>query len=252
VTASGGATAGISVIANTSAAVETPPRLSAFMSETAGVRNRILSWSRTAVGELLYERRFGLDTSGHRVGPEYDDENLRYEPMGWRTLWRWLDPAEVGPEDVLLDAGCGKGRVVFQAARRYPLRRIVGFDISPELIEIARGNVERNRRRLRCRDIELVVADAREWMIPDDVTIVVLYNSFVGEVLDGFLRQLIASVDRRPRDVRLIYLNATRQTAVEATGRFRLVGGETDRPPPPEDTGPYVWAGVRIYELAPR
>jgi SAM-dependent methyltransferase len=50
---------------------------------------------------------------------------------------KMLALAEVGPDDVVYDLGCGDGRIVIQAARRYGAQG-VGVDIDPERIAEAR------------------------------------------------------------------------------------------------------------------
>ncbi len=68
---------------------------------------------------------------------------------------RMLEMAEVGPEDVVYDLGCGDGRMVIAAARKYDARG-VGIDIDAHLIEESRENarlagVDR-RTRFICMD----------------------------------------------------------------------------------------------------
>ena len=61
------------------------------------------------------------ETGGHVSMEEFgidDPEYHEYEPSGWRTLNQALRGLEIGPEDSFVDLGCGKGRVVQQAARR--------------------------------------------------------------------------------------------------------------------------------------
>lgn len=53
-----------------------------------------------------------------------------------------LEAAEVGPDDVVYDLGCGDGRVVIAAASRYGARG-VGVDLDPERIREARENAGR-------------------------------------------------------------------------------------------------------------
>ena len=50
-----------------------------------------------------------------------------------------LDLAQVRSGDMVYDLGCGDGRIVISAARRYGARG-VGIDINPERIEEARAN----------------------------------------------------------------------------------------------------------------
>jgi len=52
-----------------------------------------------------------------------------------------LDDEALGPDEALLDVGCGKGRAVFEAALRPGFRRILGIDVTPELVEAAKRNL---------------------------------------------------------------------------------------------------------------
>lgn len=148
-------------------------------------------------------------------------DRWRYEPAEWRALPRILHRGEIGPEDVFLDFGSGMGRVVLQAARYGP-RRVIGVELAPELDEIARDNVERNRERLKCNDIELHTADAIEFELPDDVTIFFFNNPFTGEIFARVMEKIVASIEANPRHVRIVYRNPLEHEAVIATERFRL------------------------------
>lgn len=180
--------------------------------------------ARRAANRAL-DRRWGIRTLGEvelvELGLAGDLGN-RYKPTEWTTLARILPKRQVGPDDVFLDIGSGLGRVVFQAAR-YPFRRVVGVELSDRLNQVARDNVARNRHRLRCPDVELVTADAREYEVPDDVTVVFMANPFTGEPFQAVVENILASVDRRPRRLRLVYRNPVEHDGLMATGRFRVV-----------------------------
>ncbi|MBA3264057.1 MAG: methyltransferase domain-containing protein [Thermoleophilaceae bacterium] len=120
-------------------------------------------------------------------------ERVDYHPSGWLSLRALLRPSEVGPDDVFADIGAGKGRVVYQAARRYGLKRVIGVELSPELAAEARANIERHRRRLRCHDVEIVTSDALAWEVPDDLTIAYMFRPFTGATFHGVIEKLIAS-----------------------------------------------------------
>ncbi len=145
-----------------------------------------------------------------------------YRPSGWLDLRGILRRADVSEDDVFLDLGSGKGRVVLLAAR-YPFSRVVGVELSPQLTEIAHRNVANCRTKLRCGKVELVNADAVDYRIPDDVSIVYMFNPFRGAVFDAAIARLIESVDRHPRTVRLIYRKPDDHDRLMRTGRFRLV-----------------------------
>ena len=54
---------------------------------------------------------------------------------------RMLTLANVGPNDVVYDLGCGDGRVVIMAAQKFGARG-VGVDIEPALVELATANAK--------------------------------------------------------------------------------------------------------------
>jgi SAM-dependent methyltransferase len=146
-----------------------------------------------------------------------------YRPSGWLDLRRSLPPGDVSADDVFLDLGAGKGRVVLMACR-YPFKRVIGVELSPELSEIARRNLARSRHAMRCRDVEVVTADVVHYRVPDDVSVVYMFNPFRGPVFDAAVARLIDSVDRRPRALRLIYRKPEEHDRLMRTGRFRPVG----------------------------
>lgn len=54
----------------------------------------------------------------------------------------------------------------------FPLRRVIGAAHDPELVTAAKTNLARWARSLRCRDVVLECVDARDFDVPDDVTVV--------------------------------------------------------------------------------
>lgn len=187
--------------------------------------HRLRNVVRAKISRLWFERRLDVKTSG-RV--ELDElgvagkDRWRYEPAEWRVLKRILRKGDVSSGDVFLDMGSGMGRVVLQAADYRP-RRVIGVELSEELSEIARENLVRNRHRLKTQDVELITSDALEYEIPDDVTIVFFNNPFTGDVFAAVMQKLIASLDRNPRRMRIVYRNPLEHDAVLSSGRFGLV-----------------------------
>jgi SAM-dependent methyltransferase len=165
----------------------------------------------------------GLDTSGIVREPEHDHpDRLYYTASYWHVLPRALRYLGVSDRDTFVDFGCGKGRVVHQAAKR-PFRRVIGVEISPGLAEVARTAVAARRHQHRCRNVEIVVSDVQDFRVPDDLTIGYFYHPFKGETFETVLRNIVDSIDRHPRRVRLIYVIPVNGPKVLATGRFRLV-----------------------------
>ena len=127
-----------------------------------------------------------------------------YVATDYRSFQTILAALDVRPnEDVFLDFGSGMGRAVIMAAK-YPFRKIYGVEIAPQLNKIASQNVRSALPRLKCRDIELITANAREFVIPDEATVIYFFNPFSGEVLADVFQNIRASLRRRPRALRLV------------------------------------------------
>ncbi len=84
--------------------------------------------------------------------------------MGFRRVMKRVRIRPAG-EDVFLDYGSGKGRVLLMAAQ-FAFRRVIGVEYSEELNRVARRNIERAGRRCVCKEIEVVTADAAEFRVP--------------------------------------------------------------------------------------
>ncbi len=211
----------------------------------AGLK-RAYQATRRLLSDLLIERRRGLDTSTlvslEELGVAAEDR-VHYEPSGWLMLRR-VFRREVRDDDVLLDIGSGKGRVLLEAAR-HPFKRVVGVEISATLNAVARRNLERSLPRLRCKEFELVTSDIATYEVPDDVTMAYLYNPVRGETFAAAVAQLIASYDRRPRRLRIVYRSPFDEPQLLATGRVRLVAVLSGIRPWSTESS------TRIYEVIP-
>ena len=215
------------------AAVASTPLSARFRSKIALERGRLER--RLELGaqsadqrlERLSDRLFdsGLDTSSRAHLHNFPlDDRVHYMPSSWHVLPRALRHVEVSERDGFLEYGCGKGRVVHQAARR-PFARVIGVEVSPELVDVARAALSARHHRHRCPNVEIVVADARDFPVPDDITVAYLFRPFGDDTLVPVLRNMVESMKRRPRRVRMIYIWPQDRSRAEilATGRFRFV-----------------------------
>jgi SAM-dependent methyltransferase len=75
---------------------------------------------------------------GQSSPPEQVPINSPYVGTPPQILDAMLELANVGGSDVVYDLGCGDGRIVISAARKYGARG-VGIDINPARIEEARA-----------------------------------------------------------------------------------------------------------------
>lgn len=159
--------------------------------------------------ERFWEWYLGIETASYNEWDrsQPDADRVAYAPLSFECLWKMFRSIKIDPnEDVFLDYGCGKGRVLSIAATR-PFRRVIGVEVLPELADIARDNIQRARRKFRCQDVDVIVADATTYEVPTDVTVIYLFNPFTGDVLSAVQRQIHSSLLQEPRKLTLFYMN---------------------------------------------
>lgn len=200
---------------------------------------------------LGMERYYGIESAG-RVGLDElgldRTDRVGYEPSRWLGLPLGLSGWKPTANDVFVDIGSGKGRVLVQAARHYRFKRVIGVELSPELSALARRNIERNRSRLRCPDVTVEVCDAIEWEVPRDLSVAYLFNPCNGDVFARLLDRLVEAVARRGRPLRLIYVNPVEHERVMASGYTRELPGPSRRLARVAGISP---GALRRYELLP-
>jgi hypothetical protein len=171
------------------------------------------------------ELRYGVRTEGDIDLEDLGvagEHRLGYEGSHWVGVRRALRRLAVMPHDVFADIGSGKGPAVLVAAT-FPFRRATGVEISGDLTRAAQRNLERSRMRPRAGRVEFVTADVLEYEIPDDLSVVYLYNPFTGLLFARFIERLLRSLEQRPRPLRLVYNYPFEHDYVIATGRFRPI-----------------------------
>ncbi len=101
-----------------------------------------------------------------------------FQPAPPEVVESMLALAELGPGDVLYDLGCGDGRVVVTAAKRFGIRA-VGVDIDPRRIAEAKANARRHgvRHLVQFLQQDLKTVDVSE------ATVVILYLGLAANIL---------------------------------------------------------------------
>jgi SAM-dependent methyltransferase len=158
-------------------------------------------------------------------------ERAAYGWSPWLPIHLALKRLRPGPGDVIADLGCGKGQAVLVAARM-PFGRVVGVEITDEWSAVAAANVERARPRLTAPDVGIVRADVLEWDVPDDLSVVYMYCPFIGTVFEAAVERIVASYDRRPRPLRLVYNYPWEHNRLLASGRVSVVDVQPAQWPP--------------------
>jgi SAM-dependent methyltransferase len=170
--------------------------------------------------------------SGHR----HDRHATAYfgvAPSVFQALmWRWQRsrPAARLEETTFVDFGAGMGRAVLLAAEM-PFRAVVGVELHPALVRVARKNLTAWRKSGRARaPVSMVCGDAVEFAFPEAPSVVFLFNPFAGPVLRRLLASMAKNFARRPGQLDILYVNNEQECVLEAQAGFgRLFFGKVKR-----------------------
>ena len=128
-------------------------------------------------------------------------------------------------EFTFIDLGSGKGRVLLMAAD-YPFRRILGVELFPALHRIAQQNLDAYASQSQqCFAIETVCGDAREFIFPEEPTLLYLFNSLPEAALIEVLTNLNDSLRQCPREVYLLYHNPLLEPVLANYPAFTKIAG---------------------------
>jgi hypothetical protein len=126
---------------------------------------------------------------------------------------------------VFLDLGSGKGRTLLMAAD-YPFRRIVGVELLPALHQAAQENLTKYRSESqKCFALESIRADATEFLLPDEPTVLYLFNPFPEAGLRRMIANLEQSLREHPRKVYVLYHNPLLEHVLSESAVFSKIGG---------------------------
>src|SRR5262249_1178627 len=72
------------------------------------------------------------------------DDQIRpiYYPTPTEVVEEMCRMGKVGKDDVVYDIGCGDGRMVITAAKKFGANKGVGIDINPELVTLCQKNAK--------------------------------------------------------------------------------------------------------------
>jgi SAM-dependent methyltransferase len=146
------------------------------------------------------------------------ERSVHHASSGGPDLEVVLKTLDIKPTDSVLDFGCGKGAALLTMAK-FPYKSLAGVDISPEMVEIARENLS----RMHVRNAEINCSDATAFVDLDRFTHVYFYNPFPWTVMRQVMRNIHASLERRPRNMTIIYKNPMCHEELAADPAFAKV-----------------------------
>jgi len=130
-----------------------------------------------------------------------DEYHHPYEPTPYSVLERLADSGLIGKDDVVLDYGCGKGRVGFFLSCRRSAKTI-GIEYDERIYQGALENQKTTISRIKP---DFVLTRAEEYEVPPDVNRCYFFNPFSVEILHAVCARIIESWYGQPREVFLFF-----------------------------------------------
>ena len=150
--------------------------------------------------ELLWDKRLQIRTAG-RDEQNADQYRFPYEPTPYSVLERLADSGLIGKRDVVLDYGCGKGRVGFFLSAQTQATSIgVEYDE-----RIYRQALENRKTALSKSKTDFVLARAEAYPVPAQVNRCYFFNPFSAEILHKVMARIIESYYENPREMLLFF-----------------------------------------------
>ena len=168
--------------------------------------------------ERVFGHLLGVSASGNELANSSGEESWSYEGCQWLPVWRVLKGLGAGPSDVFVDLGSGKGKALLIAGR-LPYQRVIGVEIDKEFCNYSERNVRQARNRLRAQEVNVVTANVLEWSIPDETSVIFMYNPFTSQTFHTALNRIFASYDRNPRALHIVYSYPWEHEWLLSTGR---------------------------------
>ena len=137
----------------------------------------------------------GRDESGA------DQYHHPYEPTPYCVLERLAESGFFGEDDVVLDYGCGKGRVGCFLSYRTKAQTI-GIEYDAHIYE---GAMENQKHAVSGAKAEFVLEKAEAYVLPEDVNRCYFFNPFSVEILQKVMARIIESYYENPREIFLFF-----------------------------------------------
>lgn len=152
------------------------------------------------INETRWDKLLRIQTTG-RDDSHADQYRYPYEPTPYAVLERLANAGFIRKENVVLDYGCGKGRVDFFLS--YQTRcRSVGIEYDERIYERAVGNQE---TAVSAGRVSFVLTSAENYIVPEIVDRIYFFNPFSLEILQKVLSKILDSYYKSPRTILLFF-----------------------------------------------
>jgi SAM-dependent methyltransferase len=173
-----------------------------------------LAAAKRAVWNALLDLRYGRLLRGSVESQFANLGAVETANTPYDVLAAIFPPGVIGDDDVLVDIGCGKGRVINWWLHRGYRNKIVGIELDPTI-------ADQTRRRLRRHNnVAIITGDAIEHF-PSNGTVFYLYNPFNESTVRAFRDRILELTDGA-RETRIFYYRPVHGAIFERDSRWAV------------------------------
>ena len=150
--------------------------------------------------ENTWDKHLQIKTTG-RDDSNSNQYHYPYEPTPYSVLERLANSGLIRKRDVVLDYGCGKGRVDFFLSYQTKAAAI-GIEYDERIYQRA---LENKKTAAFGTKVEFVLAGAEMYEVPPEINRCYFFNPFSVEILRKVMARIIESYYGNPREMYLFF-----------------------------------------------
>ena len=152
--------------------------------------------------DLNWDEKLNISTESVDYSLE-DNQNYGYDPTPYIVLERLIDLDILSSDDVVIDYGCGKGRVGFFINNQVGCK-VVGIDHSEKLLEKANENL----KSYGSENIVFINCKAQDY-VPNGANCLYFFNPFSSHIFQEVLKRVKESYQENPREILIFFYYST-------------------------------------------
>lgn len=150
--------------------------------------------------EKQWDKLLNIKTSG-RDDTKADQYHYPYEPTPYAVLERLAAQGYIGKEQVVVDYGCGKGRVEFFLAYQTKCK-VIGIEYDERMIKKA---LENHKEACSSGRVTFLFENAEEYIVDKDADRFYFFNPFSVTLLRSVIGRIRHSYYENPREMLLFF-----------------------------------------------
>jgi SAM-dependent methyltransferase len=160
----------------------------------------------------------------------------KYQPSSG-IIKRAFKHLNITANDSVIDIGCGKGAAMYMMSR-FPFKKVDGYDLSQEMVDIANDNFRKLGTTDRCHAF---CANASEFKDYSAYNYFYAFNPVPEEVFKELLENIVDDIKNHPRAATFVYLNPVYDEWIRNNTPFKLVS---------KTKGVVNWNDVYVYRIS--